>query len=394
MMRRNDLNFRLLLGAIAFWGAIAAVIFLDPRTSQTVFANGNTPPTLINVNKSVSIDGDGRVTVVYSKGPGSCSNLLDADTFEIQHDLELFCLEGLNTVEVSSFDLYVEIGQSVKLCDGNNSNICSATVVVGGVEADNPPSTVNEPPIVSIISPTEGADFPIYPAIVLVKVAASDSDGIKPPEKGGVRFFLDDGVGVIANQGTIPFNFTFGEVTAGTHTIKVIVTDMQGASSEKSVSFHVGPAGAPAPSSCVVPSFDNSEQTLERAVAPSCPTLSVSSASIGEDDPITITLAPQNDRHYIHKKIYVSQINPKLWVPKELTSCNDSWCTTSDGASHALTLSSSDISSLGGSGIHYVASYDFFWNGSCWFGPDGSSCYIDASNTGGAKWRVNKFTVK
>ena len=152
-------------------------------------------------------------------------------------------------------------------------------------------------------------------------------------------------------------------------------------------------AGAPAPSSCV-PSFDDSEQTLARAVAPPCPILSVSSASIGENDPITITLAPQSARHYIYRRIYVSQINPKLWVSKELTSCNDSWCTTSDGASHALTLSSSDISSLGGIGTHYVASYDFTWNGSCWVGPGGSSCYIGASNTGGAKWRVNKFTVK
>src|SRR3989338_1474100 len=152
-------------------------------------------------------------------------------------------------------------------------------------------------------------------------------------------------------------------------------------------------AGAPAPSSCV-PSFDDSEQTLARAVAPPCPILSVSSASIGENDPITITLARQSALHYIYRRIYVSQINPKLWVSKELTSCNDSWCTTSDGASHALTLSSSDISSLGGIGTHYVASYDFTWNGSCWVGPGGSSCYIGASNTGGAKWRVNKFTVK
>src|SRR3989338_1204497 len=50
MMRRNDLNFRLLLGAIAFLGAVAAVVFFDPHTGRIVFANGNTPPSSQTIN--------------------------------------------------------------------------------------------------------------------------------------------------------------------------------------------------------------------------------------------------------------------------------------------------------------------------------------------------------
>ncbi len=77
--------------------------------------------------------------VVYSKNFLTCVHLL-AEPYSITHSQNFYCTQG-NLIEVtqplSSFTSSVQVGQKLKLCHGNNYNICSQLVTVTGANATN-----------------------------------------------------------------------------------------------------------------------------------------------------------------------------------------------------------------------------------------------------------------
>ena len=239
----------------------------------------------------------------------------------------------------------------------------------------------NKPPSVSITSPQSGAPFPTAPATVRVSASASDSDGIQR-----VDFFRNNVFQGTANQTTSPFNYDFG-LTAGSYILKAVAYDLQGGSASAFISVTVGSVG----SSCTPPYFGASESALADATADPCPVLSVSNSPIDSGDPVVITLAPQNSAQYIYKKIFVSNPVTKTWVeyPHGPNCGSDAWCTMNEGIK-SLVLDAEYISDkLGGSGTHYVASWDWTYDSSkkCWFGPGSTEC-----NKG--SMRLQKFVVQ
>ncbi|GEM_PF-2561846 len=81
---------------------------------------------------SVSISGNG-ATVTYNKNFSTCAHLLNSNNV-ILHTQNLFCTSGNNstTVSVSELNSSFQSGIQVKLCHGNNYNVCSQLVTVTG----------------------------------------------------------------------------------------------------------------------------------------------------------------------------------------------------------------------------------------------------------------------
>ena len=82
--------------------------------------------------------------------------------------------------------------------------------------------TVNQPPIVSLTSPTNNATF-TTPATIALVASASDSDGTIAK----VEFFA--GSTKLGEDTTAPYNFTWNNVAAGTYALSAKATDNQGA---------------------------------------------------------------------------------------------------------------------------------------------------------------------
>ncbi|MDO8468590.1 MAG: FG-GAP-like repeat-containing protein [Candidatus Peribacter sp.] len=87
---------------------------------------------------SVVINGQ-NVTVIYSKVFDTCAHLLSDPGSSLVHTQNVFCEIGTNiTVTQPLSEVRVTAGQRVKLCHGNNANICSAVVTVTS-GSGNPP---------------------------------------------------------------------------------------------------------------------------------------------------------------------------------------------------------------------------------------------------------------
>ncbi len=80
------------------------------------------------------------------------------------------------------------------------------------------PGTANQPPTVSLSSPTNGQDFPSAPASVTVTASAADANGIKQ-----VEFF--DGTNSLGVDMTAPYSITVS-AAAGTHSYTAKATDV------------------------------------------------------------------------------------------------------------------------------------------------------------------------
>ncbi|HEY4495742.1 MAG TPA: hypothetical protein VJC04_00055, partial [Candidatus Paceibacterota bacterium] len=122
--------------------------------------------------------------------------------------------------------------------------------------------------------------------------------------------------------------------------------------------------------------------------APALPTLGVSPCSVAKSGgTLTLTFTPQGKYHYMYKKVYISDANWDCqgktatgnWCPVELTTGN--WIR--QGGNFNVPLSFLSTLSIGS---HYLLSWDWNWNGTCWVGSDG------ACGTG--KWRAQMFEVK
>ena len=100
-------------------------------------AGGGSSVSLHRVEVDVAAQ---QVTVEYSKDFATCAHMKDASN-QLVHTSNVFCTAGNDVVTVlplSAFTGSFAIGASVKLCHGNNANICSpfVTVTAGTCQAD------------------------------------------------------------------------------------------------------------------------------------------------------------------------------------------------------------------------------------------------------------------
>lgn len=121
-------------------GAVASVSYtcpgscqngacLTPTLAPSRYPSPTPPrptPSFVSLNSAV-IDGS-NLTVTYSKNFATCVHLLNAATNAILHTRNYYCASGYQTItkDISLFDSAVKVGLPVKLCHGNNYNICSA----------------------------------------------------------------------------------------------------------------------------------------------------------------------------------------------------------------------------------------------------------------------------
>jgi hypothetical protein len=97
---------------------------------------------------------------------------------------------------------------------GATTTSAARTITVAGA--------VNQPPIVSLTAPANGATF-TAPATITVSATASDSDGTVTK----VDFFA--GATLIATDTTSPYGISWTNVAAGTYSLTAVATDNGGA---------------------------------------------------------------------------------------------------------------------------------------------------------------------
>jgi len=81
---------------------------------------------------TVRVSPGGTVVVVYGKDFATCGHLL-TPTSQITHAQNIFCSTGnqrITTTTTASFNSLFVVGNPVKLCHGNNYNLCSALVTI------------------------------------------------------------------------------------------------------------------------------------------------------------------------------------------------------------------------------------------------------------------------
>lgn len=89
------------------------------------------PPAPVVSLQSVTLGTDNNVTVRYGKNFSTCVQLLN-ESGVILHRNNIFCGSGTDVSVVKPFSDFtaLQTGQKVKLCSGNNANLCSALVPV------------------------------------------------------------------------------------------------------------------------------------------------------------------------------------------------------------------------------------------------------------------------
>ncbi|WP_159439217.1 Ig-like domain-containing protein [Algoriphagus halophilus] len=110
-----------------------------------------------------------------------------------------------------------------------------AKVFDGGgltAESSRPTIVVNQPPIISFISPNEGQKF-FYNESILFKLAASD------PENGlqKVELYSDGELIAVIVERSLEFNWT--DATPGFHRIEAVVYDQEGLTSKSEINIQV-----------------------------------------------------------------------------------------------------------------------------------------------------------
>ncbi|HEX2952893.1 MAG TPA: glycoside hydrolase family 9 protein [Bacillota bacterium] len=94
----------------------------------------------------------------------------------------------------------------------------------------------NNPPTISLTSPTNGQSF-VAPAIIVIRANAADSDGTV------TRVDFYNGTTLLATDTTAPYSYPWMNVVAGNYTITAVATDNQGATATSSVNVVVTPSG-------------------------------------------------------------------------------------------------------------------------------------------------------
>jgi hypothetical protein len=98
--------------------------------------------------------------------------------------------------------------------DGGSAPSAIATVTVQGVVA-------NQPPVVTLTAPTNGATF-TAPATIMLTATASDPEG----RLTKVDFF--NGSTLLGSDATAPYSFSWGNIAAGSYSVRAIASDADG----------------------------------------------------------------------------------------------------------------------------------------------------------------------
>lgn len=134
----------------------------------------------------------------------------------------------------------------------------------------------------------------------------------------------------------------------------------------------------PSGSSCINPS------SIPVGFASPCPVLSISAQSVSRSSgSLTINTTPSSGSSaYIYTTVYIS--NNGQWIPYTLSGSSSypGWSTSQA----SLNLNSSQLSSLT-TGTHYIVSWDWTWNGSCFIGPGSTTCNQGA-------WRIQQVNLQ
>ncbi|MCR6639100.1 MAG: Ig-like domain-containing protein [Sporocytophaga sp.] len=112
---------------------------------------------------------------------------------------------------------------------GKYTITAKATDDKGGVTVSSPVLlTVNQPPLVTITSPSNNAAF-VAPASVIINVDATDSDG----SVAKVEFYSEDLL--IGTDLAAPYSYTMSDLSVGTYSITAKATDNNGGTTTSSV---------------------------------------------------------------------------------------------------------------------------------------------------------------
>ncbi len=203
---------------------------LPPSVSFTNLTNGQsfTPGSNISVNIG-ALDSDGSIV----KHQIFVNNTL------VDTDGTSYTPHIINDVATGTYEIKATVTDN----DGS-ANSALVNIVVG---APTPPPSGNVPPTVQILSPTQGQTIPVG-KIAFVAITANDSDGSVTKHEVFVNNELVDTDGT--NYTAHPFQST----VAGNYSIKVIVTDNEGATGSALANIIVGsgtipPTPNPSPSS-------------------------------------------------------------------------------------------------------------------------------------------------
>jgi RHS repeat-associated protein len=189
-----------------------------PTVSITSPANGATytAPATVSISAAAS-DPDGTVSRVEFFGDGSLIGTVTVTPYNFTW----------SNVAAGTHSI------TAKATDNLGAMTTSAAV---SITVNSP---ANQPPAVSITSPANGATY-AAPATVSISAAASDPDGTVSK----VEFFGDGSL--IGTVTVAPYNFTWSNVAAGTHSITAKATDNLGAATTSAaVNITVNPPNPP-----------------------------------------------------------------------------------------------------------------------------------------------------
>ena len=182
----------------------------------TIVVSGNQPPV-------VSLSNPANGAVFFA--PASVTlQAVASDSDGTVAKVEFFAgSNSLGVVTASPFNLTVP-----SLAAGAYSLTAVATDNMGAATASSPVNiTVDQPPVVSLSNPTNGAVF-FAPATFTLQAVASDSDGTVAK----VEFFAGtNSLGVVTAS---PFNLTVPSLAAGAYSLTAVATDNMGATTASS----------------------------------------------------------------------------------------------------------------------------------------------------------------
>ena len=202
----------------------------SPTVSITVGA-ANTPPTvsLTSPSDGATFTEPANITI------GASASDADGSVEKVEFYSGTTLLGAATAAPYAFVWSSVPAGQytlSALAYDNDGAKTSSSTVSV----VVNAP---NQPPAVSLTAPTNGATY-TAPATVGLSATASDSDGAIQK----VEFY--SGTSLLGTATAAPYSFTWGNVAAGTYTLKAIAYDNAGAqTSSSTVSITVNAAPPP-----------------------------------------------------------------------------------------------------------------------------------------------------
>jgi hypothetical protein len=111
----------------------------------------------------------------------------------------------------------------VGIATTSHNTSLATDVVLDNLKVTQSGTTTNQPPTVTLTSPTNGSSFTV-PATVTVSASASDADGTISK----VEFY--NGTTLLYTDTAAPYTYTWSSVAAGTYAVKAIAYDNVGAS--------------------------------------------------------------------------------------------------------------------------------------------------------------------